>query len=250
MSVIPHPDETALPRAPLDQLALDVAGALHEDALLRRVVEGHAVHLLAQLRCSALRRSTPRRQLVSDRALAHADDLRPSRGAGRGRGARPGKPIKVHVKVEAGMGRLGVRIDECAAFVRDVLATPGLHLEGMYTHIPFSNDAGEAWSRRRSRHSPKSFAWSRSSMASRSNLPRLQRVRCSRVVFRTDSTRSRPAISRSGCIRSAAPVLRRSASARRLVHFGLSSSTSDGGAWVTIFPAPVRAGWITMQRSA
>ncbi len=40
MSVIPHPDETALPRAPLDQLALDVAGALHEDALLRRVVEG------------------------------------------------------------------------------------------------------------------------------------------------------------------------------------------------------------------
>ncbi len=63
--------------------------------------------------------------------------------------ARPGKPIKVHVKVDAGMGRLGVRIDECAAFVRDVLATPGLHLEGMYTHIPFSNDAGEAWSRRR-----------------------------------------------------------------------------------------------------
>jgi alanine racemase len=42
-----------------------------------------------------------------------------------------------------------VRIDECAAFVGDVLATPGVHLEGMYTHIPFSDDAGEAWSRRR-----------------------------------------------------------------------------------------------------
>ena len=47
------------------------------------------------------------------------------------------------------MGRLGVRLDECAEFVRDVLATPGVHLEGVYTHIPFSDDKGEAWSRRR-----------------------------------------------------------------------------------------------------
>ena len=60
-----------------------------------------------------------------------------------------GKPIPIHVKVDAGMGRLGVRLDECAEFVRDVLATPGVHLEGVYTHIPFSDDKGEAWSRRR-----------------------------------------------------------------------------------------------------
>jgi len=58
-------------------------------------------------------------------------------------------PINVHVKVDAGMGRLGVRLDECATFVRDVLGTPGVHLEGIYTHIPFSDGAGEAWSRRR-----------------------------------------------------------------------------------------------------
>jgi alanine racemase len=63
--------------------------------------------------------------------------------------AQSGNPIKVHVKVDAGMGRLGVRIDECTAFVDDVLSTAGVHLEGMYTHIPFSDDAGEAWSRRR-----------------------------------------------------------------------------------------------------
>ena len=63
--------------------------------------------------------------------------------------ARPGNPISVHVKVDAGMGRLGVRIDECAAFVSDVLTTPGVRLEGVYTHIPFSDDSGEAWSRRR-----------------------------------------------------------------------------------------------------
>ena len=61
----------------------------------------------------------------------------------------PSAPIRIHVKVDAGMGRLGVRIDECAAFVREVLATPGVRLEGLYTHIPFSDTAGEAWSRRR-----------------------------------------------------------------------------------------------------
>ncbi len=61
----------------------------------------------------------------------------------------PSHPINVHVKVDAGMGRLGVRIDECAAFVGDVLGTTGVRLEGMYTHIPFSDDAGETWSRRR-----------------------------------------------------------------------------------------------------
>src|SRR5258706_8570454 len=59
------------------------------------------------------------------------------------------KPIRIHVKVDAGMGRLGVRIDECSAFVAEVLATPGVHLEGLYTHIPFSDAAGEAWSRLR-----------------------------------------------------------------------------------------------------
>ncbi|MEY2553508.1 MAG: alanine racemase [Ilumatobacteraceae bacterium] len=58
-------------------------------------------------------------------------------------------PVRIHVKVDAGMGRLGVRIDECAAFVGEVMATPGVHLEGIYTHIPFSDSAGEAWSRRR-----------------------------------------------------------------------------------------------------
>jgi alanine racemase len=63
--------------------------------------------------------------------------------------ARHPEPVAVHVKVDAGFGRLGVRLDEAAAFVREVLAAPNLMLEGLYTHIPFSDEAGEAWSRRR-----------------------------------------------------------------------------------------------------
>ncbi len=62
---------------------------------------------------------------------------------------RTGQDINVHVKVDSGFGRIGVRLDEAEAFVRDVLARPGLELEGLYTHIPFGDADGEAWSRRR-----------------------------------------------------------------------------------------------------
>jgi alanine racemase len=57
--------------------------------------------------------------------------------------------VDVHIKVDAGMGRLGVRLDEAAAFCREVMAAPNVRIEGIYTHIPFSDDGGEAWSRRR-----------------------------------------------------------------------------------------------------
>lgn len=58
-------------------------------------------------------------------------------------------PIPVHVKVDAGLGRLGVRLDEAASFAREVTAVRGLLLEGIYTHIPFSDAEGGAWSKRR-----------------------------------------------------------------------------------------------------
>lgn len=60
-----------------------------------------------------------------------------------------GRIVNVHIKVDAGMGRLGVRLDQAVAFARAVMAAPNVRLEGMYTHIPFSDDQGEAWSRRR-----------------------------------------------------------------------------------------------------
>jgi alanine racemase len=63
--------------------------------------------------------------------------------------AEAGRTIAVHVKVDAGLGRIGVRLDEAAAFMRDVVAAPGVRLEGIYTHLPFNGDEGAAWSRRR-----------------------------------------------------------------------------------------------------
>jgi alanine racemase len=63
--------------------------------------------------------------------------------------AARGRTIAAHVKVDAGLGRLGVRLDEAAALARAVLAAPGVTLEGIYTHLPFADAAGAAWSARR-----------------------------------------------------------------------------------------------------
>jgi len=64
-------------------------------------------------------------------------------------GAATGGPVAVHVKVDGGFGRLGVRLDEAADLVRAVAAEPRVHLEGLYTHVPF-DDVGQAdWARRR-----------------------------------------------------------------------------------------------------
>ncbi|OPZ83106.1 MAG: Alanine racemase [bacterium ADurb.Bin429] len=51
--------------------------------------------------------------------------------AARARGVH----ARVHVKVNSGMGRVGVRWDEAVAFIREVAALPGIELEGVMTHF-------------------------------------------------------------------------------------------------------------------
>jgi len=45
-----------------------------------------------------------------------------------------GEKAKVHVKVNTGMGRVGVRYDEAADFIQWVASVPGIELEGIMTH--------------------------------------------------------------------------------------------------------------------
>jgi alanine racemase len=48
------------------------------------------------------------------------------------------KTVKVHIKVDTGMGRLGIRheqLEEIVSLVRTIKALPGLELEGLYTHF-------------------------------------------------------------------------------------------------------------------
>lgn len=53
-------------------------------------------------------------------------------------------PSPVYVKVDCGLGRLGVALDDAAGFVRRIASLPNLQVAGLYTHIPFSDDASRA----------------------------------------------------------------------------------------------------------
>ncbi len=46
-----------------------------------------------------------------------------------------GKKLKVHAKIDTGMGRLGIPAEEGMEFVRAIINEPNLELEGMFTHM-------------------------------------------------------------------------------------------------------------------
>jgi len=49
--------------------------------------------------------------------------------------ARLGRRLRVHAKIDSGMGRLGVFPEQGMAFVRRLMELPGLELEGLFTHF-------------------------------------------------------------------------------------------------------------------
>lgn len=51
-----------------------------------------------------------------------------------------GTRARVHVKVDTGMGRLGVGVGEAVDLARQVASLPGLELEGIYTHFASAED--------------------------------------------------------------------------------------------------------------
>ena len=51
-----------------------------------------------------------------------------------------GRPARVHVKVDTGMGRVGVPWEQAADFVAEVAQNPNLELVGMYTHFATSDE--------------------------------------------------------------------------------------------------------------
>jgi alanine racemase len=48
---------------------------------------------------------------------------------------------RVHVKVDTGMGRLGLLPDQVVPFVEEIRGLPGLDLEGIFTHFSVADDA-------------------------------------------------------------------------------------------------------------
>ena len=74
------------------------------------------------------------------------DDVRPTisslaeAGAFSAAAVRLRKTVPVHVKVDTGMGRLGVAVDDAHVLLRTVSKLPGLALEGIYTHYASAED--------------------------------------------------------------------------------------------------------------
>jgi len=49
--------------------------------------------------------------------------------------SRTGKKAKVHIKVDTGMGRIGISAENAAGLVRRVFKLPGINIEGIFTHL-------------------------------------------------------------------------------------------------------------------
>ena len=58
-------------------------------------------------------------------------------------------PTPCFVKVDCGLGRLGVTLKHAHAFIADIARDPGLDLVGLYSHLPFADAAGRAWAQAR-----------------------------------------------------------------------------------------------------
>ena len=58
------------------------------------------------------------------------------------------KTARVHVKIDSGMGRLGILLDGALPVLREIAALPGLSCEGVFTHCPMAYDSKDPYTAR------------------------------------------------------------------------------------------------------
>lgn len=58
---------------------------------------------------------------------------------------RIGRPARVHIKVDTGMGRLGVLPDEAPDFIEAVFHLPGVEIEGIFTHFSTADEVDKTY---------------------------------------------------------------------------------------------------------
>lgn len=61
---------------------------------------------------------------------------------------RQGRKAGIHLKVDSGMGRLGIRPEEALAFCQQLRGMPGLRLEGLMTHFAVAHQKDKAYTLR------------------------------------------------------------------------------------------------------
>ena len=123
------------------------------------------------------------------------------------RAAPPGETVPVYVKVNAGLGRLGVPLEATEDFLLDLAAIRGLEVRGLYTHLPFGDCAGATGP---SKDSPPSTRFSRASKSAgwRRRSPRQARALPLPPDCRIGPMRSAPATCSTACRHSPMPRLR------------------------------------------
>ncbi|MDR0639197.1 MAG: alanine racemase [Spirochaetaceae bacterium] len=79
--------------------------------------------------------------LVSDRAFADALADRAERRGAYERAGKGPKPVSVHVKIDTGMGRIGVAPEDAPELARYVAGKKMLRLDGVCTHLAVSDSS-------------------------------------------------------------------------------------------------------------
>jgi len=59
-----------------------------------------------------------------------------------------GKTAKAHIKVDTGMGRVGVPIESALDLILGVAALPGIVIEGVFTHFPSADEEDSGFTKR------------------------------------------------------------------------------------------------------
>lgn len=57
--------------------------------------------------------------------------------------------VSVWLKLDAGLGRHGVALEDAVGFATALSELPRIELEGVFTHLPFVDEAGRAWAEAR-----------------------------------------------------------------------------------------------------
>jgi alanine racemase len=57
-----------------------------------------------------------------------------------------GRRVSVHVKVDTGMGRVGIRPEDTPGFLERLRALPALHVKGLMSHFPRADEADKTFS--------------------------------------------------------------------------------------------------------
>lgn len=55
----------------------------------------------------------------------------------------------VFVKLDMGLGRLGITEDSVETYLESLKTMPGLRVAGLYTHLPFATESGREWAKER-----------------------------------------------------------------------------------------------------